>query len=148
MAVLVVVFVVLIVTLLLPKLTENQAYDSVPIAPIVIGVLVLVFVVMGFSIFRTRRSFDLLTSGGLKLASGPAKTRAHRLPGNVVDASAPGLGYGGGIRHELTIGSVLFFVPGQAVLGAFEDGRPYYGYCVGRGVMNTLLSAESADGRV
>lgn len=147
MAVLVVGFVVLIVTLLLPKLTENQAYDSVPIAPIVIGVLVLMFVLVGSSIFRTRRSLDQLT-GKLKLASGPAKTRAHRLPGNIVDASAPGLSYGGGIRHELTIGSVRFFVSGQAVLDAFQDGRPYFGYYVGRGVMNTLVSAESADGRV
>ncbi len=67
------------------------------------------------------------------------------MPGNVVDAGAPGVGYGGGIRHELTIGSVLFFVPGQAVLDAFQDGRPYRGYYVGRGVMNTLLSAEPAD---
>ena len=144
-ALVVVVFAVLIVVFLVPKLTASQATSaSVPIVPIVIGVLVLMFVVMGLSMFRTRRSLDQMASGKLQLAAGPAKTRAHRLPGNVVDSSAPGLGYGGGIRYELTIGSVRFFVPGQAVLDAFEDGHHYRGYYVGRGVMNTLLSAEHA----
>ena len=52
------------------------------------------------------------------------------------------VGYGGGVRYEVTIGGTRFFVASRAVLDAFDDGETYRGYFVGRGTMATLLSAE------
>lgn len=102
--------------------------------------LLLVFL----SVFRGRRSLDRIASGKVHQATGPANGRARRMHGNVVDASAPGSGSDGGMRYELTIGGVRFFVAGQAVLNAFVDGSTYRAYYVAGGnrVMNVLLSAE------
>lgn len=147
MALFVLAFIVVIVAVVLPKIPKKQSDSSPPLVPIVIGVLAFVFLVMALSIARTRRRLNRLTSGTIAEMTGAARTRAHRIRGNVVDVSAAGVGYGGGIRYELTIGSVRFFVPSQAVLDAFEDGRSYRGYYVGRGIMSTLLSAEPLDNR-
>ena len=142
MALLVIAFVVVILTVVLPKISKQQSDKSVPIVPIAIGVLAFMVLVMALSIARSRRRFNRLATGNVQKTTGVAKTRARRIHGNVVDASAPGLGYGGGLRYEVTIGSVRFIVPSQAVLDAFEDGRSYYGYYAGRGFISSLLSAE------
>jgi hypothetical protein len=142
MGLLVVAFIVIIATVVLPKITKQNSDKSVPIVPIVVAVLAFVVLVMGLSIARTRRRLNRLTTGKAQQTTGAAKTRARRMHGNVVDVDAPGMGYGGGMRYELTIGSVRFIVPSQAVLDVFEDGRMYHGYYVGRGMMSMLLSAE------
>lgn len=139
MALVAIAFVVVILVVVLPKIPKQQAGKSVPI---VAGVLAFFLLVMVLSFIRTRRRLNRLGKGKIQQTTGVAKTRIHRMRGNVVDSSAPGLGYGGGIRYELTIGSVRFFVPSQAVLDAFEDGRTYRGYYAGRGLISTLLSAE------
>lgn len=142
MGLVVVAFAVIILTVVVPKISRQNSDDSTPIVPIVVGVLAFMVLVMTLSITRTRRRLNRLGSGNIALVTGIAKTRARRIHGNVVDASAPGSGYGGGMRYELTIGSVRFIVPSQAVLDAFEDGRAYRGYYAGRGLISTLLSAE------
>jgi hypothetical protein len=147
MALLVIAFVVVIAVVVLPKVSENKSSGSPPMGPIVVAVLAFVVLVMGLSILRSRRSLDRIGAGKVQVTTGAAKTRARRMHGNVVDVSAPGGGYGGGMRYELTIGSVRFIVAGQAVLDAFQDGRPYRGYYVGRGLVSSLLSAEPVDDR-
>jgi hypothetical protein len=142
MAVLVIAFVVVILTVVLPKISDQQSDKSVPTVPIAIGVLAFVVLVMALSITRSRRRFNRLATGTAQTTTGVVKTRARRMHGNVVDTSAPGLSYGGGMRYEVTIGSVRFFVPSQAVLDVFEDGRSYHGYYAGRGLISSLLSAE------
>jgi len=141
MALVAIAFVVVILVVVLPKIPEQQSGQSVPIVPIVVGVLGFFLLVMVLSFVRSRRRLNRLGNGKIQQTTGVAKTRAHRMRGNVVDA-APGLSYGGGINYELTIGSVRFYVPSQAVLDAFEDGRTYRGYYAGRGLVSTLLSAE------
>ncbi|PZS37022.1 MAG: hypothetical protein DLM58_00485 [Pseudonocardiales bacterium] len=142
MALAAIAFVVVILVVVLPKIPKQQSDKSVPIVPIVAGVLAFFLLVMALSFLRTRRRLTRLGDGKIQQTTGVAKTRVHRIRGNVVDSSAPGLGYGGGIRYELTIGSVRFFVPSQAVLDGFEDGCTYRGYYAGRGLISTLLSAE------
>jgi membrane protease YdiL (CAAX protease family) len=142
MALVVIAFVVVIAVVVLPKVTKNQPDGSPPTGAIVIAVLALVVLVMALSILRTRRSLNRIGSGKVQVTTGAASTRARRMHGNVVDASAPGSGSDGGMRYELTIGSVRFFVASQAVLDVFQDGQRYRGYYVGRGLISSLLSAE------
>lgn len=141
-ALLVVAFVVFI-AVVVPKLSKQNSAGSPPVTPIVAGVIAFVVLVMALSILRTRRRLDRLTSGQVAQTTGAAKTRVRQMRDNVDDAA--GFEYGGGVNYELTIGSVRFFVAGKAVLDAFEDGRHYRGYCVGKSIMSTLLSAEPLD---
>lgn len=136
-------FVVLIVVVLVPKLNKQQddSGDKLPIVPIVAGVLALVVLLIGLSVVRSRRRLDRLASGRVLETSGPARTRARRMHGNVESD----LDYGEGVRYELTIGVATFFVAGQRVLDAFAGGgvyRAYYAAGGGHAVMNRLLSAE------
>jgi hypothetical protein len=143
MGVLALAFVVVIAIVFIPKISrQDSGSDSLPVVPIIVGVLVLMLLIMGASILRTRRSLDALASGSVLQVSGPAKTKVRRMHGNVGDLQAGTSGTAGGVRFELTIGDVRFFVPSRAVLDAFVDGAPYRGYYVGKRIMATLLSAE------
>ena len=140
---LVVVFVVAVVVVLVPKIKQqaNGSGDKVPVVPIVVGVLALVVLVMGLSIWRSRRRLDRLASGRVLEVTGPARGRARRMHGNV-DSD---FGQGEGLRYELRIGDTTFFVANQRVLDAFAaDGvyRAYYAAGGGHAVLNRLLSAE------
>jgi uncharacterized membrane protein YhaH (DUF805 family) len=121
-----VAFVGVVAFVMIPRLkdADTESSSSVPIVPIVIGVLAFVVLLMTFSLLRSRRSLDRIASGTVHQVTGPASGRTRRMHGNVADPSAPGSGYGGGLRHELTVGGVRFFVSGKAVLDAFVDGRP------------------------
>ena len=131
---------------LIPKLNKQQHGSSkVPFGPIVFGALALVVVIMALSALRTRRRLDKLASGSVHEVVGPAKTRVHRLGGNVGDLSPGGTaGYGGGIRLELTIDKTMFFVASNAILDAFQTGAMYRVFYAtgGHRVYNTILSAE------
>jgi hypothetical protein len=132
-----VVFAVVIVAVVLPKLnTTNAGEGSVQTTPIVVGVVAFVVLIMVLSIVRTRRSLGRLASGTVYAASGPAQTRVRRLGGNEDD--------GGSLRYELTIGGATFFVGDRGVLAAFSEGAPYRAYyAAGHGrAMNRLLSVE------
>jgi hypothetical protein len=142
-------FAVVVAVVVIPKVQDaddaSTSGSSVPVTPIVIGVLALVLLIVLFSLLRGRRSLDRIASGQVHQVTGPASGRVRRMHGNVVDVSAPGSGTDGGLRYELTIGDVRFFVPGQTVLDAFAEGSTYRGYYVAGGnrVMNVLLSAEA-----
>ncbi len=131
------------VVVLVPKLKQHQddSGDKLPIVPIVVGVLAVVVLLMGLSIWRSRRRLDRLASGRVLEVTGPARGRAHRMHGNV-DSD---FDVGAGIRYELRIANTTFFVAGQRVLDAFvADGvyRAYYAAGGGHAVLNRLLSAE------
>ena len=132
-------FVGLIVFYVLPQLNKKNAGEgSVQTGPIVVGVVALVVLIMVLSIMRTKRSLSRFASGAVHVASGPAHGRVRRLH---LDENTD---VGGGLRYELTIGGVTFFVAGQHVLAAFADGASYRAYfAAGHGrAMNRLLSAE------
>jgi hypothetical protein len=99
---------------------------------------------MALSVLRTRRRIGRLASGVLHEAVGPAKTRVHRISGNVGDISGGGGEYGGGIRLELTIGKTMFFIASKAILDAFVTGATYRAFYAtgGHRVYNTILSVE------
>jgi hypothetical protein len=134
----IVAFVVVIAVVVLPKISDQKGSGSSSTVPIVIGVLVLFGVVGLLSFFRLRRSMTRRASGRVSRTEGKTKTRAHVMHGNVTSSGA----YGGGVRYELTIGRVRFFVPSQTVLDAFDTARQYRGYYVGKGLYATLLSVE------
>jgi hypothetical protein len=128
---------------LAPKLNDNQHGSSkAPITAIVWGAVGLVALVVLLSALRTLRRLRRMSSGKVREVTGAARTRAHRMPGNMSDSVLPD--YGGGIRHELTIGKTLFIVRGQAVLDAFDQGGTYRAYYTTGGgkLFNVLLSAE------
>jgi hypothetical protein len=140
---LVVAFVVAVIVLLVPKFAQQSkdSGDKVPIVPIVIGVLAFVVVVMGLSIWRSRRRLDRLASGRVLEVTGPARGRARRMHGNVDSDFGPGEG----LRYELRIGDTTFFVANQRALDAFAADavyRAYYAAGGGHAVLNRLLSAE------
>ena len=142
-----VVFIVFVAVFLIPKLNKQQHGSSkVPVGAIAGGVLILVAVVVGLSVVRTRRRISALASGAVHEVVGPAKTRVHHMAGNIGDLSSGGgnPGYGGGVRLELTIGATMFFIPSKAVLDAFETGATYRVFYAtgGHRVYNTILSAE------
>jgi hypothetical protein len=134
--------IVVLAAVELPNLNK-QSGDSVPIVPIAGGVLVLIVLILTLQFARNRRALNRFV-GAVHHVDGVVATRAHRIRGNVVDTSAGGFGYGGGMRYEVKFGRTVFFVPSQAVLAAFEDGRTYRGYYTGNKgkVMGRLLSAE------
>jgi hypothetical protein len=138
----VVAFIAVIAVAVVPHLSTGKSSGSSATVPAVIGALALIAVVMAFSLLRARRSLDRLVPDHVERTEGVTTTREHRLRGNVGDLSSGFQGYGGGIRYEVTIGGTRFFVKGRTVLEAFQDGRSYRGYYVGRGVMAMLLSAE------
>ena len=131
---------------LIPKLNKHQHGTSkLPYGAIVYGALALVVLIMALSIARTRRRLGRLASGTVHEVVGPAKTRIHRIAGNVGDLGGDGApGYGGGIRLELTIGKTMFFIPSQAILDAFVTGATYRVFYStgGHRVYNRVLSAE------
>jgi uncharacterized membrane protein YeaQ/YmgE (transglycosylase-associated protein family) len=131
---------------LIPKLNKQQHGPSKPpFGAIVYGVLGLIVVIMVLSALRTRRRLDKLGSGSVHEVLGPARTRVHHIAGNVGDLTSGGaVGYGGGIRLELTIGKTMFFIPTRAMLDAFQTGGTYRVYYAtgGHRVYNTILSAE------
>jgi len=137
----IVAFVVVIAVVVLPKLSNQKGSGSSSTAPLVIGVLVLFGVVGLISFFRLRRSMTRRASGRVSRTEGATKTRRHVIHGNVTSTGA----YGGGVRYELTIGRVRFFVPSQTVLDAFDTARQYRGYYVGKGLYATLLSVEPLE---
>jgi predicted nucleic acid-binding Zn ribbon protein len=139
-----VAFVVVVVVVIVPKVKDAKGDGSTPVVPIVGGAIGFVVVVMFLSLLRSRRSLDRLASGVVLAVTGPAKTRVHRMPGNVGDLQGGTAGTDGGVRYELTIGKTMFFVPGRVVLDAFQDGAAYRGYyATGRTRgSNALLSAE------
>ncbi len=140
MSVVVVAFIAVITVVILPRVSNGPGSSTSVLASI--GALGLIAVVMSISILRTRRSLDKLVPAQVERIEGVTATREHALHGNVGDPSTGMIGYGGGVRYEVTIGGTRFFVQSKAVLDAFEDGRSYRGYYVGRGIMATLLSAE------
>jgi hypothetical protein len=142
-----VAFVVVILAVVVPKATKHSGTSgssNVNVTPIIIGVLAFVALVVGLSMARTRARLRRLASGVVLAVSGPARTKARRMGGNV-NLDAGGGGYGGGMRYELSIGATTFFVRGPDVLAAFDDGgtfRAYYAAGGGHAVMNRLLSIE------
>ena len=144
MAVIVVAFIAVIAIVVLPKISKGPGSSTSVLASI--GVLALIAVVMSISIQRTRRSLDKLVVARVETTEGVTRTREHKMGGNVGDPASGYTGTGGGIRYEVTIGDIRFFVRSKAVLDTFEDGRSYRGYYVGGGpVMVTLLSAEPSS---
>ena len=130
---------------LIPKLNKQQHGTSkLPYGAIVYGALALVVLIIALSVFRTRRRLGRLASGTVHEVVGPAKTRVHRIAGNVGDISGGGGDYGGGIRLELTIGKTMFFIPSQEILNAFVAGATYRVFYAtgGHRVYNRVLSAE------
>lgn len=142
MGVVVVAFIAVIAIVLLPKLSIQTGPGSSTSVVAAIGALAFILVVMSISIRRTRRSLDKLVPAQVERIEGVTTTREHQIRGNVGDPSSGMIGYGGGVRYEVTIGNVRFFVRSKAVLDAFDDGRNYRGYYVGKWIMATLLSAE------
>jgi cytochrome c-type biogenesis protein CcmE len=142
-----VAFVAVAASIMIAQLKDHgdKSSSSVPVVPIVIGVLAFVVLLVTLSLVRSRRSLDRIASGDVHQVTGPAHGRVRRMHGNVADPSAPGSGTSGSLRYELTIGDVRFFVAGRGVLDAFADGAGYRAYYVAGGnrVMNILLSAEA-----
>jgi hypothetical protein len=138
-----VAFVVVILAVVVPKATKSSGTSSVNLTPIIAGVLAFCVLIVGLSMMRTRNRLRRLASGAVLTVSGPARTKARRMGGNVnLDT---GGGYGGGMRYELSIGATTFFVRGPDVLAAFEHGGTFRAYYVaggGHAIMNRLLSIE------
>ena len=132
-------FIVVVAVVLLPRLSSGRSPSSE--IPYVIGALVLVALLISQAVFRTRRALNQTGSGRISMAEGVAKTRVHRMGGNVGDPQGGIPGRPGGDSCELTIGGIRFLV-NPSVLAAFSEGRAYRGYYVGQGLQATLVSAE------
>lgn len=130
--------------LVVARLSNTAVSGSSPGVPIALGVLGLIALSVAWSIVRTRRALDRFTGAVLQV-TGPARTRTRRIRGSVANPSGSATGFGGAPRYVLIIGERRFVVASSSVLEAFEDGDPYCGYYVGRGIMTRLLSAEPAD---
>jgi hypothetical protein len=76
---------------------NKQSDDSVPITPIAGSVLVLIVLILTLQFARNRRALNRFV-GAVHYVDGVVATHAHRIRGNVVDASAGGFGYDGGMR--------------------------------------------------
>jgi hypothetical protein len=133
-------FIVVVAVVLLPRLSAGKHPSSSEV-PYVVGALILVALVMSQAVFRTRRALNQTVAGRISMAEGVARTRVHRMGGNVGDPQSGIPGRPGGARCELTIGGIRFFV-NPSVLAAFSDGRAYRGYYVGQEFHATLVSAE------
>jgi uncharacterized integral membrane protein len=132
-----------IAAIVIPQISKEKTQGSSSEVPIVIGVLAFMVFVLLLSLIRTRISYARRASGRVDRVEGVAKTRVHRVRGNVGDPSSGWVGYGGGIRYELKIGGHMFFLPSRDVLHAFEAGQSYRGFYVGkRRTTATLLSVE------
>ncbi len=134
-------FIVVIAVVLLPRLSTGRHPSSSSAIPYVIGALFLVGLVVSQAVFRTRRALNQTVTGRISMAEGVARTRVHRMGGNVGDPQSGIPGRPGGARCELTIGGIRFVV-NPSVLAAFNEGRAYRGYYVGQGLHATLVSAE------
>lgn len=138
-----VAFVAVVLAVVVPKATHKTGSSSANVTPIIVGVLALCALIVGWSMVRTRNRLRRLASGVVLTVSGPARTKARRMRGNVnLDTGGD---YGGGMRYELSIGATTFFVRDPDVLAAFADGGTFRAYYVaggGHAVMNRLLSIE------
>jgi len=135
-------FIVVIAVAVMPPLSAGKGSGSSPAVPAVAGTLAVIAIVMALSTLRTRRSLHRLAADQVSRTEGIAATRVRHPGGNVADPLGMAAGHGDGVRFELTIGGVCFFVRSKAVLTAFQDGHVYCGYYVGKGYMAALLSAE------
>jgi hypothetical protein len=125
--------------------SSQKDASGISVTPIVVGVLVLVVLIVGASILRSRRRLNRLASGVVHNVTGPARTKARRMHGNVDADIGPDSYLDGGVRYELTIGGTTFFVAGPHVLDAFRGGGTYRAYFAaggGHAVLNRLLSVE------
>lgn len=129
-----VAFLVVIAIFVLPPLLAPQpATSSAVPAPIIIGVIAVVALIIALTTVRSRRKFTQL-NGAVFSAEGVVKTRA----GAFGDANQLG---STGMIYRVKIGSSTFAVSNQSQVDAFDDGKTYRGYYV-KSTVPVLISAE------
>jgi membrane-bound ClpP family serine protease len=126
------VFLVIIVVIgfsVLPQYLSSSAAGQY--VPIVVGVLILVVLIIGFTILRSRRKLNRL-DGAVLVTQGAADTRAGVAPVS-----------GGAMLpvYRLSIGSVTFALSSPEPMRAFVSGQQYKAYYV-QGTLPILVSAE------
>jgi hypothetical protein len=137
-------FFVVVLVVVIPKATHGEHGAALRDSKrAVYGALAVVLVIL--LVFWTRAviRFNRVASGRVKYVEGPARTKARRMPGNVTDGGAGPI-YGGGMRYEVRIRKVTFFVRDPAVLDVFTAAGTYRAYYAAGGgkILNLLLSVE------
>lgn len=126
------VFLVIIIVIgayVLPQYLSSSAAGQT--VPIIVGVLILVVLIIGFTIIRSRRKLNRL-DGAVLMTQGEANAR-----GGVVPTS------GGAMLpiYRLSVGSVTFALSTPEPMHAFVNGKQYKAYYV-QGTLPILVSAE------
>jgi len=132
-----IVFAIIIVTVVLPKLDDNSTStsgSSSAVPPwIIFAVLGVVALIVLRTVFKTRSGMNRVASGSVQTVEGPAKTKARAI-GNVDQLDVMPM-------FRLTVGKVTFPLSSQRQLGGFVDGVNYRCYYV-KGTLPVLISAE------
>lgn len=112
----------------LPMYVGSAASAAVPI---IVAVLVLVVLIIGFTIWRSRRKLSRL-DGAVLWTAGEASARHGMAPIS-----------GGGMMpmYRLSIGEMTFALASPEPMRAFVSGHQYRGYYV-QGTLPILVSAE------
>lgn len=122
------VIVMVIAVYVLPTYLTGPAAQA---APIIVAVLILVVLIMGFTVWRSRRKLSRL-DGAVLSTTGEASARQGMTPIS-----------GGRMMpmYRLSIGEVTFALSTPEPMQAFVNGDQYRAYYV-RGTLPVLVSAE------
>lgn len=125
------VFLAIMVVIAVYVLPMYLTGPSAQAAPIIVAVLVLVVLIIGFTIWRSRRKLSRL-DGAVLWTAGEASARHGMMPIS-----------GGGMMpmYRLSIGEVTFALASPEPMRAFVNGEQYRGYYV-QGTLPILVSAE------
>lgn len=132
------VFAIIIVTVVLPKLNDNSSSgtsgSSSSVPPwIIFVVLAVVALIVLRTLLKTRKGMGRVAAGAVLSVEGPAKTKATNR-GNVDQMMSMAI-------FRLKVGKVTFPLSSARQLGGFVDGVNYRCYFV-RGTLPVLISAE------